>query len=377
MHPVRISSMRVIFRKLTGETGKTSELLMQAPIIIWTFRRTGGTNLAEALFNASQFTALDHEPFNLDRQFGYILERYNRHKNIDQLYIDFEEVLKNKYLIKHCMELFPKVFNAALMEVSIKYGYKHLFLYREQFQSRLLSLNFSIMTDIWGKGQDVESIDQSIFDTPIDIEEMVIHEKYCQKVMRYIYEALIELEQQPISVSFENLYRSDFEYSRILVFDIFNFMALDTRSLTEETLKGLLTGGAQGTNENYMRFPNAKEFVSEIAEWEDFNLHSHANRSPTYLTFGIENQKLELYSYKPAIYPNTYHLLGRFDVDLGSQYYVEWFGHKAEVIKYSKPLDFDSQNESSAYPYFVSKATKISGGVNIIMDYNVVARISY
>ncbi len=351
---------------------------MHAPIIIWTFRRTGGTNLAQAIFNASEYDDVAHEPFNLDRKYGHVLERFAASKNVDQLFTDLDEVMKKKPLIKHCMELCPKIFNAALMEVSIRYGYKHLFLYREQFIDRLLSLNFAVTTNIWGKGQKKNELDPSIFNTPIDIPKMVTHEKYCQKVMLYIYDALIELEQNPLAISFENLYKSDYDYSKMLVADIFDAMNLNKEALTEESLQTLLTGGSQGTNDKYMQFPNSKEFVDQISQLPAFRLHKFENNQ---LNCQSElGSRLVLFNLKPAVFHNKYHLVGTLRIDQGKEYYVEWFGNKVDVIKNlpsTKLAENFPEDEAAKNARFVSRATKVSGGVNIVMDYKVVARLSY
>ena len=49
------------------------------PFIIWTLRRTGGTNLATRLMALSQYPKLEHEPFNPDRVHGHVTRNWVEH----------------------------------------------------------------------------------------------------------------------------------------------------------------------------------------------------------------------------------------------------------------------------------------------------------
>ena len=120
------------------------------PFIIWTFRRTGGTNTSSRLFEFSDFKVHQHEPFNADREYNWILIHWKKHKDKQHLYSQLEKILSKKILMKHCVEMVPDVFNTAIAELSNKYGYKHLFLYREDPVDRLLSLKYA-QENIWLK----------------------------------------------------------------------------------------------------------------------------------------------------------------------------------------------------------------------------------
>ncbi|WP_146068415.1 hypothetical protein, partial [Vibrio hyugaensis] len=245
-----------------------------SPFIIWTFRRSGGTNLGDSLFNNSKYNAVEHEPFNVDRRFNYVINKWKNEKNIDVLYSDIEEIIKNKPLIKHCLEIMPSELNTALLEISTKYGYKHLFLYREMAKSRLLSLNYSIKTNVWGKEHLLtRPFDDAVFDEKIPIEKLIEHERVARESMKSLYSKLVELKQKPLSVSFEQLYRSDFSYSSLLVRSLFKELIGSDEFVSEEFLDKTLRGGGQGTNGDYLRFPNSDDFIARMDDLDRFKLY--------------------------------------------------------------------------------------------------------
>ena len=354
---------------------------MVAPIIIWTFRRTGGTNLAEAMFQASECETVPHEPFNTDRCFGYILQDYMKNKDLNSVYASLDEVVKKKYLIKHCLELMPLEFNIALMEVCCRYGYRHLFLYREEAKDRLLSLNYAQKTGIWGKDQrESVTLNPSVFDEPIDVNFLLNHEQTCQKDMTFIFEALVALKQNPLSVSFENLYTGDIDYSKMLVTDLFSELNLDMVDITEDVLTKMLRKGSQGTKSDYLQFPCSDEFVNEVEKLPSYSLHHHHGKSVEVFSQGDALGKLNIFFIKPAIYSEKYHFIGTFLTNENGHFYIDWFGEKVEFIRNLKSPNLGKQfpdNPGALNARFVSKPTSISGGVRIIMNYKVVARVVF
>lgn len=258
----------------------------QSPFIIWTFRRSGGTNLGDALFNGSSFNAVQHEPFNVDRIFKHVINGWKENQDIDKLYDDMETILKEKPLIKHCLEIMPRELNQALIEVSIKYGYKHLFLYREKAKSRLLSLNYSMKTNVWGKEHLVtRPFEQAVFEEEIPITKLINHEKSARSEMRRCYDILSQENQRPLAVSFEQLYKSDYSYSSLLVKQIFDELLGSAEIASEAFLEKTLKGGSQGTNSDYTRFPNSSDFLDKLNTLADFKLYT-----PTTIKYSIADE---------------------------------------------------------------------------------------
>ncbi len=69
-------------------------MIIEKPFIIWTFRRSGGTNLGDALFHASSFQSVQHEPFNTDRVFKHVINDWNENISISALKENISEILE-------------------------------------------------------------------------------------------------------------------------------------------------------------------------------------------------------------------------------------------------------------------------------------------
>jgi hypothetical protein len=274
------------------------------PIIIWTFRRTGGTNLGQALFNASPFESVQHEPFNGGRIYGHIIENWRRTKDLETLRSNIVQVLANRPLIKHCLEIMPDELNNILLEESIKQGYNHLFLYRENPTDRLLSLNFAQQTNIWGSKQRKSiNIDPSIFDNGIPTERLLTHEKHCRTKIKSIYQKLIEFNQEPLAVSFESLYQSPFYYSSLIVKSLFSELKLNSEILTKDFLKNTLRGGGQGTKDDYTRFRDSNVFIEKANKILPFRLYKTPSIS---LTIRNDITLLTMDYVMPFVRPNQF-----------------------------------------------------------------------
>lgn len=283
-----------------------------SPFIIWTFRRSGGTNLGQSLFELSEYKAVQHEPFNSDRVFSHVIKDWNENKDEEKLYHFIDEILKRKLLIKHCLEIMPEELNLALAKISNKYGYKHLFLYRENPKSRLLSLNYSLKTNVWGK-EHIQSrpFDEKIFDTNINIEYLIKHEKECRRKMSIVYDYFLSCKSNPLSVSFEMLYKSNFEYSSLIVRDIFKELnSYSYKKVSDSLIESLLRGGSQGTNNDYLRFPNSQEFIKEIEKMNNMNLYVLDNNIEVEFPAGEDILYLESWDILPSIYHSSFHING-------------------------------------------------------------------
>lgn len=123
---------------------------IDTPYIIWTMRRTGGTSFMALLSDFSNCRSVEHEPFNEDRSFGYIVKRFREGEDV---YPELLALLQKRLEIKHCYEIMPEGFNELLYRVSKACGYKHIFLYRRNEVSRLMSLGVAMATGVWGDNQ--------------------------------------------------------------------------------------------------------------------------------------------------------------------------------------------------------------------------------
>lgn len=244
----------------------------KSPVIIWTFRRTGGTNIARKIFDASVFSSTEHEPFNISREYGYIQRKWKKNKKLVELEFLLDEVLSQRKCIKHCLELVPNELNFALVDLSMKYGYKHVFLYREEAKDRLLSLNFAMKTGIWGRFSKINGFDECIFNEEIEIESLISHEEMCREIMRSVYRRIVGKGMKPFIISFERLYSERYDESRLLLKDLFEFLKADQYYLSEEFFSETLNIGGQNTKDHYLRFRNSDLFLEEVSKMSRFDL---------------------------------------------------------------------------------------------------------
>lgn len=238
-----------------------------APFIIWTFRRTGGTNLGQRLFERSPFERSKHEPFNVDRSFGRVTSHWIEHQDEEALLRSLNEICDEKWLIKHCMEMVPEPINQMLAEVSSATGYRHLFLYRKNPLDRLLSLEFAERSGAWGREQAEQGqLDESIFSDSLPIQKILDHEWRCREIAQGTFARLSQHGRRPLAVAFEDLFTSnDAIHPQMVLRTILSFLGLSLNEQQEDKLiTQLLNQGEQGTRDQYVRFPNYNELKDAL-----------------------------------------------------------------------------------------------------------------
>ena len=280
-------------------------------IIIWTFRRTGGTNLTSAIIKSLGGKAVEHEPFNTDRVYGSITTQWKKTSNIDQLRASLREIFLQNISFKHCLEIIPMEMNSLLLELATEYGYKHLFLYRESAADRLLSLNYAMKTGIWGsKGQTPIEHAKDVFAEPVNISKLLNHEATCRHNMQIIYADLISKGGTPIAISFESIYKRSLQYSKALVKELFEQITGDSPNPFELLYQNLVRHGAQGTSSDYVRFPGADELAIQADKLGPFQLHHKINYQVALAD--SENQVLytEFWDALPSAQADKFYLHG-------------------------------------------------------------------
>lgn len=239
---------------------------MDYPFIIWTFRRSGGTNLASALIKASQYRGIEHEPFNEDRALGYITTRFKSGVSEKEIREQIRVVLRDKKNIKHCLEIIPEELNRIIAEVSSELGYKHLFLYREKAAPRLLSLNYAKTTGIWGPKQKEAFNGEIDYSKPVDVKGLIAHEKHGRAEMSKLYK-LVQAESTNTvpKISYEQLYFGDKKVTRNVIDHIYSTMGMRDRIPDDEEVLRITSNGQQNSNSEYLLFPRASE-LKEVAD---------------------------------------------------------------------------------------------------------------
>lgn len=238
------------------------------PFIIWTLCRTGGTNLATALFARAPFPDAQHEPFNRDRQYGPIVAQWLKTENQLQLNYELDKICREGTTIKHCLETVPQPVTNALIESAIKHDYRHVFLYRKEPLGRLLSLHFARATGIWGPQSQITPVADvlPIEQTPLAVDELAEHERSCVKQLEAAWAKLRAAGQSPIVVAFEELYEAkDMTSAQQTVIQILEFLGIDGELEDDRVFaRGLITGGDQGTRSKYLTIPKVNELSAAL-----------------------------------------------------------------------------------------------------------------
>lgn len=245
-----------------------------APFIIWTLQRTGGTNLAQTLFDRSPFRGVQHEPFNVERLFGSVTQRYIDDEDEAILRNSVAKILDERVLMKHCVEKVPGTLNRVLAESATHASYRHVFLYRRQALGRLLSYHFAMVSGVWGKEDaDSKGVDERIFSEPIPVARLLQHERRCRGALKESFEAALEAGGSPAAIAFEDIYGDqDVAAGQRLLKNLLQDLHLARPDEDDSLLDKLRHVGAQGTRGSYLRFSNYDKFKEAVAGLGDFDL---------------------------------------------------------------------------------------------------------
>lgn len=244
------------------------------PFIIWTLRRTGGTNLAQALFERSPYPGVQHEPFNQDRVFGQITRDWLETHDEQAMRNALSAICERGSLIKHCVENLPPELNRILAEVSTRAGYQHVFLYRRHPLGRLLSLHFAQVFGVWGKEQVAQkAISDTLFATPIPVGKLIQHERHCRQQLDNVFALLKQYGSIPSVIVFEDIYTNSVreEASQMLA-RLLDRLKLSDFDEDAALFDRLLGNGGQGTRSSYDQFVNYDEFARKVEQLGDFDV---------------------------------------------------------------------------------------------------------
>ena len=237
---------------------------MSKPILIWTFRRTGGTTLATLLTELSEHPTVDQEPFNWDRCFGSIAKDWYDYKRPDHLQAGLSQVLADHPVIKHCYELHADSFNAALFHAARTAGYRQMILDRRDEVGRILSLELAKLSGAWGKMGAAERYHQiatgEVVLEPIDLKAALAQIELCHS-RRVALRALIQNSGEPVrEVCFEDIY-SDMKRGRALIHEILQDFELDRTGdvALEQQIRNALKHHGQNSGRMLSYVPNLAE----------------------------------------------------------------------------------------------------------------------
>lgn len=245
----------------------------QAPVIIWTLRRTGGTNLGASLFERSPFPVVQQEPFNEDRVFGAVTKAFRESGDEVALRASLREILARHVLIKHCVETIVPRLNVVLAEEAVAAGYRHVFLYRRHALGRLLSLQYAQRSGVWGKQMKGQAVsDDVVFAEPLPVEAIIRHEKECRRRLHDVFNLLSRQQVQPLLVAFEDIYAEpDADLVKVRLLRLLFGLHLSISDVSDAAFVKRVAGGEQGTRDKYSRFVNYRKFADTVEALPLFN----------------------------------------------------------------------------------------------------------
>lgn len=238
------------------------------PFIIWTLQRTGGTNLAQALFTSSGGQGL-HEPFNADRVYADVNKRWSQTQDAAALAKALDEICDTGVRIKHCVEMVAPELNVALARAAQQRGYGHVFLFRRRSVDRLLSLHFAQKTGIWGKKVRGKTDPNKALSEPIPVEKLIAHQRRCDQQLTIVYQELLALGAKPMLVAFEDVYMTPGEEPRQRISQLLDNLGIELQG-REQFIHNVLTGGDQGTRGKYDLFPRRNELEEKCNQLPGF-----------------------------------------------------------------------------------------------------------
>jgi len=276
---------------------------MSKPFFIWTMRRTGGTSLTDLLMKMSEHQVVEHEPFNLDRVFGYITQAYKKqsvNEDTSEVSFSLDRLFMSKPLIKHCYEITDSNFNKILINSLKDTDYKHIFLLRRDEVSRMLSLFLAYQTNVWGKHGSEERYNmiksgEKVL-KPFDMEHVREEEETAILKTKMIQKFLNEENIFYKIVYFEDFFTGKKDIRLNNLNDLFYYLEFDKKIVKEykNLIEQTIFNKSQKSSSILEYVPNHKEAKSML---ENFILDSKKNHI---------NIKLYLGAHKTA----TTHLQG-------------------------------------------------------------------
>ncbi|MEO1795595.1 MAG: hypothetical protein AAFR53_01095 [Pseudomonadota bacterium] len=261
---------------------------MSDPFVIWTMRRTGGTTFTGLLTTLSEHKGTQHEPFNLDRKFGHVTERWTKDGDAAGLVSEMAQVLETRPLIKHCYELVPEMVNLALIRMTTELGYRHIVLDRGAEVDRILSLELAKLTGAWGAEQAADIYEEISAGTralpEIEIKSARSHMVTCAKLRRWLAGQFDTAGHVPLLVYFEEIY-GDFDAGKRTVEEVLDCLGIvpGTHKKYDELVREALTEKAQNSQSIAHAVPNfgaARAVLTKTYEKQGFRFETATRSLP-------------------------------------------------------------------------------------------------
>lgn len=251
-----------------------SPAALPPPLLIWTLQRSGGTNLTRRLEVLAGLAHGEHEPFNVEREFGHITRDWLARPDRATLDTAMHAACTQRRLIKHCVDLVPWEVSQALAEQSVDLGYRHLFLYREQPRDRLLSLTFAKRSGVWAPGKARKELDDvaPIVTDALPVRWLIERETLCAQRLNAAWQLLRQAGQQPVPLSFEAIYKVPREEAVARLVRLVSELGLSSgdAAVDQNFAVQVQKSGDQNTSDHYGNFPGIHKLEKALLTVERF-----------------------------------------------------------------------------------------------------------
>jgi hypothetical protein len=182
------------------------------PIIVWTFRRTGGTSLKSILFHLTGRPSFEDEALNDDppRELGGVTAAFRQTGDVGPLMESLSEHLKSRRNLKHCCETVPFEVTRRLFEASLEFDYRHVLLLRIGEIDRLISLEIARKLNAWGPDearQAIAKLKSGEIEAPeLNVELLRKRAKADAEILGMILRLFMAARRDYVLVFFEDLY---------------------------------------------------------------------------------------------------------------------------------------------------------------------------
>ena len=214
---------------------------MSYPFMIWTMHRSGGTSLIRLLMEMSEHKSAEPEPFNWGRsrtrQFAYVTMAWRKNKDKAAFAAALAEIFAQRYVIKHCYQMFSVEFNRGLMEAAAKTEYRHVFLRRRDELARIVSQFVAEATGGWHPEMALR-IYKNVREgrrklPPIPVDEAVARFVSTRRRTDEVLRSMQEFDAPCLEVYHEDLYHGVRETRIARLYQVFDFLGF-TAQMVEQ-----------------------------------------------------------------------------------------------------------------------------------------------
>lgn len=223
---------------------------MSYPFLIWTMHRSGGTSLIRLLMDMSEHKSAEPEPFNWGRsrtrQFAYVTMAWRENHDKAAFAAAVADIFAQRYVIKHCYQMFSPQFNRNLMEAAAKTEYRHVFLKRRDELARVVSQFVAEATGGWHPEmalriyENVRSGKRKLPPIPVDeaVARILSSRKRSDEILRFVEEFRVPHH----FVYHEDIYHGERETRLVRLYEVLDFLGFTDediekhRALIEEKI---------------------------------------------------------------------------------------------------------------------------------------------